>query len=178
MTSETDTYVSNIVFEKKPKSKDEQIIMAWNNGLKYIMSLDAGTTWKQKTLPAAIGNTLSLAAVAEGVIYIIMNQYSLYKSTDLGVTWNELDLQTYTGLQALSIYDKNNFTLNAYYNIVSSTDGGNTFIKGPSGYSLRVERNYYIKTWFYYWCRVLLYRYFPKRNVFQNYGFWVLLAYN
>ena len=133
VTSETDVLVSKIAFDSKPNSNDSQLGLAWLqwNTKPFLLSTDAGITWHQKSLPQSMGS-IWLVGIAEEVIYMIVNQLKLYKSTDLGGTWQQLYLPVYSGLQALSVYSKDVLVLNAYEKLVSTTDGGNSWILGPT----------------------------------------------
>ncbi len=136
ITSETDVLVSKIVFDSKPVNIEEQTAIAWNKGYdyrrKYLISFDAGYTWQQKSIPESFGRYIWLFGVSEGIIYLIMEQERIFKSTDYGETWQQLTLPVYnTGLQALNVFSGDMLTLKAYKNLVSSTDGGQTWIKGP-----------------------------------------------
>ena len=140
MTSETDIPASEVVFDSKPINSDNQIGIAWLkwNIKPYLITFDAGQTWHQKTLPQSMGY-IWLVGIAEEVIYIIVNQNQLYKSVDLGQNWIQLNVPVYSGLQALDVFSKDVFVLNAHKNLVSSTDGGNTWSKGPIVENLWLE---------------------------------------
>lgn len=136
ITSETDIMVSKIVFDSKPVNNDEQIAVAWNKGYdyrrKYLISFNAGYTWQQKSIPEEFGRYIWLFGISEGIMYVIVEQERIYRSTDYGETWQQLTLPVYnTGLQALNVFSGDILTLKAYKNLVSSTDGGQTWLKGP-----------------------------------------------
>ncbi len=141
LTSETDVLISEIAFDSKPKFIDKQLSIAWLkwNKKPYLISFDSGRTWKQKSLPQSMGY-IWLIGIAEEVIYLIADQLRLYKSTDFGETWKQLFVPVSSGLQALDVYSKDIFTLKAYRYLVSSTDGGTTWLKGPDLTNLWLEQ--------------------------------------
>jgi photosystem II stability/assembly factor-like uncharacterized protein len=133
MTSEYDAAVNQLVFDSKPNDIESQLGIAWLkwNIKPYLITYDGGLTWHKKSLPQSMGY-IWMVGIAEEVIYMITEQAKLYKSTDLGETWDLLNLPVYnTGLQALNVYSKDNLVFNAHKNLVSTTDGGNTWILGP-----------------------------------------------
>ena|GEM_PF-4303910 len=142
ITSETDVRVNQIVFDAKPKSEDEQMAIAWLkwNTKPYIISFDGGNTWQQKSLPQHMGY-IWLVGIAEEVIYMIVNQTELYKSVDFGDTWQRLNMPAYGGSQALGVYSKDIFILKAARNLVSSTDGGTSWILGPTIDNIKLNEN-------------------------------------
>ena len=134
VTTEMDVQVSEIVFDSRPINNESQLGLAWLkwNTKPYLITYDGGQTWNKKSLPQSIGY-IWLVGIAEEVIYMIAGQDKLYKSIDFGETWNQLNVPVYySGLQALHVYNKNVLVLNAYKNLVSTTDGGNSWILGPT----------------------------------------------
>jgi photosystem II stability/assembly factor-like uncharacterized protein len=133
ITSDTDVLVTEIAFDSKPDNPDNQIGIAWLkwNIKPYLITFDGGHTWHQKSLPQSMGY-IWLVGISEQVIYMITNQSDLYKSTDFGETWQQLSIPVYGGLQALNVYSRDVFVLYGYKNLVSSTDGGNTWVLGPT----------------------------------------------
>jgi len=133
ITSEKDVVINNIAFDSKPINSDSQLGLAWLkwNTKPYLISYDGGQTWQKKSLPQSMGY-IWLVGIAEEVIYMITDQVKLFKSTDFGETWNQLNVPVYSGLQALSVYNKDVLVLNAYKNLVTTTDGGNSWILGPT----------------------------------------------
>ncbi|MBK9096682.1 MAG: T9SS type A sorting domain-containing protein [bacterium] len=142
MSSDYDLRINDIVFDSKPADPNNQIGMAWLkwNISPYLISFDGGHSWQQKSLPQSMGY-MWLAGIAEGVIYIITDQTRLFKSTDYGDNWTQLNVPVYSGLQALKVYSKDIFVLNAYKNLVSSTDGGNSWITGPIIYNFGLRES-------------------------------------
>lgn len=132
VANQLDVSVSNITFDSKPIREEIQIGVAWLqwNDSPFLITTDGGYNWEKKSLPQNLGY-IWLIGVAEEVIYLITEQAYLYKSTDFGETWHELYLNVYSGLQALNVFSKDEFVLSAYKNLVSSTDGGNSWVLGP-----------------------------------------------
>lgn len=132
LTSELSVAVSDVVFDSKPNDTNAQLGIAWLkfNTKPYLISFDAGKNWQKKSLPASMGYIWSVG-IAEEVIYMITDQDKLFKSTDFGETWMQLFLPVYSGLQALSVFNKDVFVLAAFKYLISSSDGGQSFISGP-----------------------------------------------
>ncbi len=133
VVSSLDLSVSNVTFDSKPTVTDKQLGVAWLkwNIRPYLITTDGGETWQKKSLPSDMGS-IWLAGISEEVIYLIANQLQLYKSTDFGETWQKLNLNLYSGLQALEVFSKDEFVLSAWKKLVSSTDGGESWIFGPT----------------------------------------------
>jgi len=140
ISSETDVLVNEIVFDNKPTNPENQIGFAWLkwNIKPYLISIDGGETWHQKSLPQSMGY-IWLVGISENVIYMIVNQNQLYKSTDYGESWEQIYVPVSGGKQALKVYDKNFFVMKVANNLVSSTNGGNTWISGPIIWNLWLE---------------------------------------
>jgi len=140
MTSDTDVLINEIVFDNKPTDTENQLGFAWLkwNIRPYIISTDGGETWHQKSLPQSMGY-IWLVGISENVIYMIVNQNQLYKSTDYGESWELIYVPVSGGKQALKVYDKDFFVMKVANNLVSSTDGGNTWISGPIIWNLWLE---------------------------------------
>ncbi|BDQ02488.1 YCF48-related protein [Ignavibacterium sp.] len=133
ITSERDIFLSNVVFDSKPINADSQLGVAYSKwyGKNYLLTTNGGYTWHKKSLPNEFGYIWKVG-IAENVIYMIIEQTKIIKSTDFGATWIQLTPPVYyTGLQALSVYNKDIIAFAAYKNLISSTDGGNSWIKGP-----------------------------------------------
>ncbi len=132
ITSETNLYLTNIAFDSKPSNDDNQLGLAYMQwGKDYLITTDCGYSWQQKSLPSEY-NYIWKVGIAEDVIYMIVGQDKIVKSTDFGETWIRLFPPIYqSGFQALSVYSKDVFSFSAYKNLVSSTDGGNSWIFGP-----------------------------------------------
>ena len=133
VANQLDVSVSEITFDSKPINSDSQLGLAWLkwNIKPYLITYDGGQTWHKKSLPQSMGY-IWLVGIAEEVIYMITDQDKLYKSTDFGETWQQLYFQVYSGLQALNVFSKDVLVLNAYKNLVSTTDGGSNWILGPT----------------------------------------------
>jgi len=134
ITSEMDVAVSEIAFDSKPITSNSQLGISWLkwNTKPYLITYDGGQSWHKKSLPQSMGY-IWLVGIAEDVIYMIVDQSKLYKSTDLGETWNQLNVPVHnSGLQALSVFNKDVLVINAYKNLVSTTDGGSSWIIGPT----------------------------------------------
>ncbi|WP_290660522.1 T9SS type A sorting domain-containing protein [Ignavibacterium sp.] len=132
-TSERDIFLSNVVFDSKPINADSQLGVAYKQwyGNKYLLTTNGGYAWQQKSLPNEF-DYIWRVGIAENVIYMIIGQTRIIKSTDLGETWIQLTPPVYyIGFQALSVYNKDIISFAAYINLVSSTDGGNSWIMGP-----------------------------------------------
>ena len=134
ITSDNDVAINKVVFDSKPINHESQLGIGWLkwNTKPYLITYDGGMIWHKKTLPSSMGY-IWLVGIAENIIYMITEQSKLYKSVDLGETWNQLNVPiNYSGLQALSVYNKNVLVLNAHKNLVSTKDGGNSWILGPT----------------------------------------------
>lgn len=135
VANQLDVSVSEITFDSKPINSNSQLGVAWLkwNTKPYLITYDGGQTWHKKSLPQSMGY-IWLVGIAEEVIYMITDQDKLYKSTDLGETWNQLDVPVVynSGMQALSVYNKDVLVVNSYKNLVSTTDGGISWILGPT----------------------------------------------
>jgi len=129
LTSERDLYVLDIAIDSKPLQPSRQIVVATSPGRPYLLSTDGGQHWQQKTFP--YGYTIWGIKVAEETIYAILDQVTLYKSTDLGTTWNQLYPGGYSALRALDAYDSTHLALQTYGYLNVSSDGGRTWDLQP-----------------------------------------------
>jgi len=124
-------YVKNVVLDKKPLSNESQTIIARSFNRFYLFSRDAGHSWTLKEIPDELGNELWYVKIAEEVIYIIIDQTRLYKSTDGGATWIQVRLPVRSGLRALDVLNQNTLVVQGYPDLITSVDGGTTWIGTP-----------------------------------------------
>lgn len=134
VSSETDVMVSNVAFDSRPLNPDKQMGLAYTEDTTwpFLITVDGGYHWTKRPFPNSLLGPLYLVGISEEVIYIIVDQTQLYKSIDQGNTWEYLSLPMYSGLQGLSVYSKNDLSLHAYKNMVTTTDGGDSWILGPT----------------------------------------------
>lgn len=134
MSSELDAVVGNLSFETIPKSPEKQLAIAYAEytSWPYLLSTDAGYTWTRQEFPTSIGGYLWRVEISEGIIYLIIDQTKLYKSTDQGKTWQFISLPVWnSGLRALSAFSSKILSVKSYPNLLSSYDGGLNWISGP-----------------------------------------------
>lgn len=133
LTSETDVVVTDLTFDSKPPDKERQLGIAWLswNTKPYLITSDGGKTWQKKLLPESMGYLWSFS-IAENVIYTVTSQTKLYKSTDYGESWTFLNVPVYgSALRTLKAFSKDILVISAYKNLISTTDGGNSWLLSP-----------------------------------------------
>jgi photosystem II stability/assembly factor-like uncharacterized protein len=117
-------------------------------GSGVYQSTDGGQNWQQVPLPGGIYYTgkIAIAPSNDSVIYVC-GYYDIYKSTDLGKTWTELNLvpDKYGAVQDIAVDPHDPNTLYAakgsYYSsssdtsfgVFKSTDGGSSWFKQSTG---------------------------------------------
>ncbi|MGC8653662.1 MAG: VPS10 domain-containing protein [Candidatus Kryptoniota bacterium] len=117
-------------------------------GSGLYISRDGGQNWQQVSLPGGIYYTgkIAIAPSNDSVIYVC-GYYDIYRSTDLGKTWTELNLVPgrYGAVQDVAIDPSDPFTIYAargsYYSsssdtsfgVFKSTDGGMSWFKQSTG---------------------------------------------
>ncbi len=129
LTSERDLSILDIAIDSKPLQPSRQIVVATSPGRAYLLSTDGGQRWQQKTFP--YGYRIWGIKVAEETIYAILDQVTLYKSTDLGTTWSQVNAGGYSALRALDVYDSTHLALQTYGYLNVSSDGGRTWNRQP-----------------------------------------------
>jgi photosystem II stability/assembly factor-like uncharacterized protein len=132
LTSDRDIIVTDVVVEEEPASPSEQAVIAKATySPVYLLSTDGGTQWLRREIPSWVGSEIWGTRVVDGQIFMITNQTQLYRSTDLGVNWSRINVPAYGALRALDVYDANTIALQGYPNLLSSSDGGVTWVNGP-----------------------------------------------
>ena len=132
LTSERDLIVDDVILDKRPSSANEQMVIAKSTySPSYLLSTDGGTSWRHQEIPQSIGSEIGGMRIVDGQVFVITNQSRLYKSTDIGTSWNYIPVPSSGALRSLDVYDRNNLTLQGFPNIVSSSDGGSTWSRGP-----------------------------------------------
>ena len=139
-------YVTDVSLDNKPISLDNQIIIASSFNRKYLISENAGGSWDKKEIPSSLGYKIWNLKISEGVIYIIVDQSRLYKSSDLGESWSQLFVKNVAALQALNVFDKNTLVLQSYPYLCTSYDGGITWRKAPLGINFWFNDSFMINT--------------------------------
>jgi photosystem II stability/assembly factor-like uncharacterized protein len=132
LTSERDIIVTDVILEKRPPSSSEQMVIAKTTYSRYyLLSTDGGTLWRRQEIPPSVGSEIWATRIVDGQIFIITNQIQLYRSTDIGASWNQISVPAQGALRALDVYDRNFLALQGFPNIVSSSDAGVTWSRGP-----------------------------------------------
>ena len=132
LTSDRDFYINDVTVEHNHIGPGPPILLAYGPGASLLISEDNGLTWQQKTIPAKDNiYSISRARIAGDVIYAMINQTMLFKSTDKGNTWTLLYTPNQGGQQGLEAFDANTIAVNGYPYMLSTTDGGNTWLTPP-----------------------------------------------
>lgn len=131
INTELDIYVKNLNLDRKPITPAKQVIIANSSQNSYLLSQDAGSTWQKKQIPSELGYEIWDIKIAEGIIYMIIDQKRLYKSTDFGESWLHKYTPTYAAIKGLDVLDKNTLVLKSYPDLFTSRDGGDTWTSTP-----------------------------------------------
>ncbi len=131
ISTELELYVKDVNFDRKPITSAEQTIIATSFNRSFLLSKNSGQTWEKKEVPAEFGYEIWDAKISEGTIYIIVDQTHLLKSTDYGDTWTVIYAPAYSAIIGLDVYDKNTLVVQAYQNLLTSFDGGATWLTTP-----------------------------------------------
>jgi photosystem II stability/assembly factor-like uncharacterized protein len=92
----------SLAFEKKSK----KLFMAAEMGL-LAVSDDLGQTWSKLVSPYN-GSFFHISALANGTMVAMGLRGHLFRSTDLGSSWQEVKTKTFSGLQQLLVSSKQN----------------------------------------------------------------------
>ena len=131
ITSDRDLVVTDVSLDKRPPSTSEQVVIAKTTYSRvYLLSTDGGSVWRRMEIPASIGSEIWGTRIVQGQIFMITNQTSLHRSTDLGVSWDRLDVPGYA-LRALDVYDSTTIAVQSYQNLFTSSDAGTTWMSAP-----------------------------------------------
>ncbi len=131
LTSGRDFVIVNLGVEKHPIDASRQIIAALSNTHSYLISTDAGNSWQTKEFPYTYLSNFSQINIADGTIYLIPDQNTLYKSTDEGDTWKNIYAPSQGAIRAMDVLNKNTIFIEGYPWTLFSTNGGDTWIKSP-----------------------------------------------
>ena len=132
LTSDRDLVVTDVILEKHPPAANEQMVIAKTTySPSYLLSTDGGTSWQHHEIPQSVGSEIWGTRIVDGQIFIITNQIRLYRSVDRGSSWSQIYVPSSGALRALDVYDRNHLALQGFPNIVSSSDGGSTWSRGP-----------------------------------------------
>jgi photosystem II stability/assembly factor-like uncharacterized protein len=131
VNTDYDIYVKDVTLDNKPLSTPSQTIVAESNNRSYLISKNAGHSWKLKEIPGELGNQLWEVKISEEVIYIVVDQTRLYKSIDGGISWTRINVPVWYALRALEVFDQNTLVLQGYMNLFTSFDGGTTWLTAP-----------------------------------------------
>ena len=131
ITTDYDIYVKDVVVDEQPLSDESQTIMARSFNRSYLLSQDGGHSWELKEIPMELGNELWGVRIAGEVIYIIVDQIRLYKSSDGGANWTRVYVPVWSGLRALDVFDPNTLVLQGHPDLCTSFDGGTTWTTSP-----------------------------------------------
>ena len=134
LSNEKEISVRGFAIEKNPVN-EYQIVVAVSDGDSLIVSNDGGNNWTKKFLPNEMGDiTNDGVYVSDGIIYLITLGYNIYKSSDLGETWEDL-YHGYSGVRDVTSYDRNNIAFNSYVGFTPTlnytSDAGNSWIHTP-----------------------------------------------
>lgn len=136
-TSDRDYWITDIAFERMPSSPSQQRAVAPATGTSCLLSTDGGLTWQPKRFPASYHYWgASGVRIVEGVMYVVLEQIALYKSTDLGQTWSNIFRPGYSAVRGFDAYDKNHLAVQTYGGLWTSSDGGTTWQSEPIPYNL------------------------------------------
>jgi len=132
ITTERDLYVKEVNIERNPIDPASQIILARSFNREYLLSLDSGKSWEKKEIPAELGWEIWHVKIANGVIYIVVDQLRLYKSQDRGETWTQIIPYGYqAGLLGLDAMNEDVLVIYNYPYLCTTLDGGNSWTRTP-----------------------------------------------
>jgi hypothetical protein len=124
--------------------------------IKLHISTNSGVDWKEKILPDSLGppGAATISLLNEKVIGFVNPRAILYRSTDLGSSWDTLQLHPLSIVAFLHIFQPNNYIIGGGLGLVGSgsvsqsTDSGKTWTRLYSGTS--IESEYYNRSLGYF----------------------------
>jgi photosystem II stability/assembly factor-like uncharacterized protein len=131
LTSDQDMYVTDVTVERHHSGTGTPMLLAYGESATVLISEDDGATWQKKTMQLSQGSSISRLRAAEGVMYAMINQMQLYKSTDKGNSWVLVQTPNQGGQQGMEVLDANTLAVDGFPYMLSTTDGGNTWRRPP-----------------------------------------------
>jgi uncharacterized repeat protein (TIGR01451 family) len=116
----------------------------------YYRSIDGGLSWNEYNIQDDVKyalSSISLKIWRDGTTIWIVDDYdNCFKSTDSGVTWNEIIIPPTIGIQHIAV-NGNNILAFGYYGTVRSEDGGQNWTETSDtsyNYGFHSEGNFII----------------------------------
>ena len=119
--------ISDLALDSKSTDPSTQMIFAPSNDGRFLLSTDAGRTWRSDSIPFAGSYIFSQSVVADNVIYFVPGRGRLFRSSDLGRSWEAVHVPTSGSLNALTVFDKDHISVQGYEGLYYSTDAGDTW---------------------------------------------------
>ncbi len=121
-------YLNKLAIEKNAEDEANQIVFAGGLNGEFIISEDRGETWNKKRIQADSVYRFSEIKISEGIIYVIMYNSIMLKSTDHGDSWKRIYLPDGNLIcRGLAVHDKNNLCVYSYNKFYLSSDGGESW---------------------------------------------------
>ncbi len=131
LSSGRDFVIVNLAVDNNPPDPTNQIVAALSNTHSYLLSTDGGSSWESMEFPYTLLSNFSHIGISGGTIYLVPDQRTLYKSTDSGNSWINLNVPTGGGIRALNILNKDTLFMEGYPYTIYSFDGGSSWHKSP-----------------------------------------------
>ena len=118
-------YLTILAIEKDAGEEGDQIVFAGGSYGEFIISEDRGKTWNKKKIQGDDLGRFNEVQISEGVIYVIMSDYRIFKSTEKGDNWQRIYLPDENiSCHGLAVNDKSNIFVYSYKKLYFSSDGG------------------------------------------------------
>lgn len=132
ISSQRDILAVNIAFDNHTASSGRQLAAAISYNKDLILSSDGGSTWVLKNFPDNFEVENSKIRISGNVIYLIEGNYRLHKSTDMGYSWNKINLPSFWQFSTFDVPGPDSIILcPPGNNLVVTTDGGTTWSFPP-----------------------------------------------
>jgi photosystem II stability/assembly factor-like uncharacterized protein len=130
----TDISINDFDIDQKDQS-DSQLVVATSDNGKYMLSVDGGKHWNINSLPDDVGTSIGDVSVVDKTIFFIVDYNHIFKSEDLGMSWDVILSHYGGGLHPIVAYDKENIMVtgrrSGSYLIIYSFDGGESWTYAP-----------------------------------------------
>jgi photosystem II stability/assembly factor-like uncharacterized protein len=133
LTNETDIHIEDFAIDQNP-SGEQQLVVAISLDNQYIISTNGGRDWIKSVLPTNIGSEITELAIAQDVIFIVVDGTRIYKSIDNGNSWEKMLTHYISYLRNPYAYNEDNIVIQGYQQdplLFYSNNGGLNWTHAP-----------------------------------------------